>query len=148
MKIILPENRWEDVHEYAAFAGARDAVLGKPLSPTLFNWNGKVARELRSCYELGYLMEKESFQLYHECEFECKGRVAVYNERTGWGSVAVDREGLNIPFSYHVLEQDWIAEGDEAVIKWVYSNWKIKITSVKTASELVWKTQKQNLKDA
>lgn len=150
MKIILPEIRWEDVHEYASWAGARDAALNKPVSPTLFNWNGIVAKELRACYELGYEMEKESRILYYECEFEVVSRVRTWNDLNGWGTLEGYENSAHaaIPFSYHVLLQDWIAEGDKVTVRYCYSDYKVKVVSVKTLEDIIWKTQNKSLKDA
>lgn len=140
MKLVPPPQILEDVHEYAAYKGFLRAANGKDLCPNLFTHESELAQELRACYELGYCMEKSSNAFYETCSFEVKTTIVSYKETTGWGTVNLDNK--NVPFSYHVVDGDWICAGEQAIVTFELYNGRIKITSIKTVQQSLWTTTK------
>ncbi len=139
-KLIPPAQILEDVHEYAAYKGFLRAAEGKDLCPNLFTHESELAQELRACYELGFYTEKSTMVFEETCSFEVCTTIVSYKESTGWGTVNLDNK--NVPFSYHVVDGDWICAGEPAVVTFEFYNGRMKITSIKTVQQSLWTTTK------
>lgn len=99
----------EDVFEYAAWLGMRDAVLLSGRNSEIFtNQKYPLAVEMRLCYDLGYDLEKASNELLKTLRHKTTAFIREWNDLRGWGILETVRDGrvLKLDFSYHDLTQD------------------------------------------
>lgn len=118
----------EDVYEYAAYCGFRDAAFGKVFQPK-FWVKFQTGQDLQLIYELAFALESESRILFLTSEHSCIGSIVEWNDLTGYGKVRVeDEHNFTTHFSYTEMSEDKpVAEGQSVRVRFTYGNNGIEI---------------------